>query len=83
MIRPSEIESHFWELCDDATYFEESGMEKYSNDTVSPDEAELDMRASEQAMVGIIELVETHPEHRSVFVRCFTDLVLWRRKSSL
>lgn len=30
-------------------------------------------------MVEIIRLVEANPEHRETFVRCFSDLVLWKR----
>jgi hypothetical protein len=49
------------------------------DDSVSPGELELEARVSEQAMVEIINLVKKHPEHRSTFVRCFSDLVLWKR----
>jgi len=35
----------------------------------------------EWPMVEIIELVERHPEHRDLFVRCFSEIVLWRRES--
>src|SRR5262249_26296571 len=39
----------------------------------------LEPQASEQAMVEIIKLVESNPEKRPTFVRCFSDLVLGRR----
>jgi hypothetical protein len=30
-------------------------------------------------MVEIMRLVERHPDDRALFVRCFSELVLWRR----
>src|SRR5262245_17141000 len=51
----------------------------YRDDSVSPDDAHLEKQAAEQAMVEIIKLVEANPEDRSTFVRCFSDLVLWKR----
>src|SRR5438445_260445 len=74
-----DIEGRFWELCDKATRHDEAHFRKVCDDSVSADEAELEARASEQAMVEIIDLVEKHPEHRPTFVRCFSDLVLWKR----
>src|SRR5687767_12589042 len=74
-----DIEAWFWDLCDRATKHDEARSRKLCDDSVSPDEVELEARASEQAMVEIIDLVRKHPEHRPTFVRCFSDLVLWKR----
>ena len=74
-----DIEARFWELCDRATRHDEAHYRKLTDDSVSPDEAYLEARASEQAMVEIIKLVEANPEYRPTFVRCFSDLVLWKR----
>lgn len=74
-----DIEARFWDLCDTATRHDESRYRKLCDDSVSPDEVALEARASEQAMVEIIDLVEKQPEHRPTFVRCFSDLVLWKR----
>jgi hypothetical protein len=60
-----DIETQFWKLCDDARRL---------------DTGPLDARDAEPPMVEIIKLVEKHPEHREMFVRCFSDLVLWRRE---
>ena len=77
-----EVEARFWELCDIASRHDESRHRKLCDESVSPDEAELEARACEQAMVDIIGLVEKHPEHRWTFVRCFSDLALWKRRAS-
>ena len=74
-----DIESQFWELCDRTTRHDEAYSQKLGDDSVSPNEAYLDAQASERAMVEIIKLVEANPEHRPTFVRCFSDLVLWKR----
>jgi hypothetical protein len=74
-----DVEARFWELCDRATRHHEASGRKLAEDSVSPDEVHLEAQASEQAMVEIIRLVEANPEHRSTFVRCFSDLVLWKR----
>ena len=74
-----DIEAQFWELCDRASQHEVAGSRKLNDDSVSPDEAHVEAQASEQAMVEIIKLVEAHPEYRATFVRCFSDLVLWKR----
>ena len=60
-----DVEARFWKLCDEASCL---------------DAGSLDARSSERPMVEIINLVESHPEHRETFVRCFSDLVLWRRE---
>jgi hypothetical protein len=76
-----DIETRFWELCDRATRHYEAHNRKLSDDCVPLDELEQEARASEQAMVEIIDLVEKHPEHRPTFVFCFSDLVLWKRQA--
>src|SRR5262249_23650412 len=53
--------------------------QKLIDDSISPDEVHLEAQASEKAMVEIINLVESHPEHRETFVRCFSDLAMWKR----
>jgi hypothetical protein len=75
----SDIEPRFWELCDRAMRHDDIHHRKLCDDSVSPEAAHVEAQASEQAMVEIIKLVEAHPEHRQTFVRCFSDLVLWKR----
>lgn len=60
-----DVEAEFWRLCDEATRLDD----------------QEDARAAERAMVAMIRLVEEHPEHRATFVRCFSDLVLWKRRT--
>lgn len=76
-----DIEAQFWKLCDEATRHDDSRYRRLCDDSESPDAVQLEARAYEQAMAGIIDLVEKHPEHRPTFVRCFSDLVLWKRQS--
>jgi hypothetical protein len=76
-----DIEAQFWALCDEANERDTAGYQKLCDDSGSPDAVEAERRASEQAMVEIIDLVERHPEHRSTFARCFSDLALWKRQS--
>lgn len=76
-----EIEIRFWELCEEANRRDESCHRKLCDDSVLADEVELEARAAERAMVEIIDLVEKNPEHRPIFVRCFSDLALWKRKA--
>jgi hypothetical protein len=74
-----DIETRFWELCDAPTRYDESRYRKLCDDSISPDEVQQEARASERAMVEIIDLVEKHPEQRPSFVRFFSDLALWKR----
>jgi hypothetical protein len=74
-----DLEARFWELCGRATRHDEQYSRKMADDSVSPGEAYREAQASERAMAEIIELVQANPEHRPTFVRCFSDLVLWRR----
>ncbi len=62
-----DAEFVFWELCDKALQLDKSIGE--------------DNRGHEPPMVEIIELVEKHPERRDVFVRCFSEIVMWRRQA--
>lgn len=73
------VEARFWELCDRAARHDDAHRLKLGDDSMSPDEAHLEAQASEKAMVEIIKLVESHPEHRETFVRCFSDVAMWRR----
>lgn len=59
-----DLESRFWELCDEA-----GRLERAHGDNLS----------YERPMVEIIALVEGHPQHRDLFVRCFSRIVLWER----
>lgn len=59
-----DLESRFWELCDEA-----SRLERTYGDCLS----------YEKPMVEIIGLVERFPQHRDLFVRCFSRIVLWER----
>jgi hypothetical protein len=61
-----DIESRFWELCDEARRLE---LEDDNGDC----------KSYERPMVEIIFLVERYPEHRDLFVRCFSQIVLWQR----
>jgi hypothetical protein len=70
-----DVETRFWELCDLATRHDEAYFRKFTDESVPAEEA----RASEQAMVEIIRLVEENPEHHPIFVRCFSELALWKR----
>ena len=75
----TDIEARFWELCGQALRHEDAHYRILEDDSESPDEAHSEIQASEQAMVEIIELVEANPDYRSTFLRCFCDLVLWKR----
>lgn len=77
----SDVEARFWELCDRAKCHDDAHCWKLGDDSVSSDEAHAEARACEQAMVEIIQLVESNPEGRETFVRCFSDLVLWKRSA--
>jgi len=59
-----DLEARFWELCDKAARLED---------------LHGDCRAFERPMIEIIELVDAHPAHREMFVRCFEQVVLWQR----
>jgi hypothetical protein len=59
-----DLESQFWELCDEA-----GRLERAHGDNLS----------YERPMVEIIALVKRHPQHRDLFVRCFSRIVLWER----
>lgn len=72
-----DIEAQFWELCDRASQHDEADYRKLVDG--GADEAHLEAQASERAMVKIIELVEANPQHRATFVRCFSEIVLWKR----
>jgi hypothetical protein len=69
-----DVEARFWELCDEATRLEKANWDASRLD----DEVALDCRSYERPMVEIIELVEQHAERRDLFVRCFSEIVLWR-----
>ena len=73
------VEAEFWRLCEEAHRFDESRRRKLQDDAYSADDVWADERAVERAMVAIIDLVEAHLEDRPTFVRCFADLVLWKR----
>jgi hypothetical protein len=77
----SDIEAQFWELCDRATRHDEAHFRKSGDHSVSNDEVCAEYQAYERAMVEIVDLVEANPEHRETFVRCFCDLVLWKRSA--
>jgi len=69
-----DVEARFWELCDEATR-----LEKANRDASRLDEAVASTcRSYERPMVEIIEFVERHPKHRDLFIRCFSEIVLWR-----
>jgi hypothetical protein len=70
-----DVEARFWELCDEANRLQNANRSA----SRLREEVALDCRSYEQPMIEIIELVEHHPEYRDLFVRCFSEIVLWRR----
>lgn len=74
-----DVELGFWELCDEAVRRDEASFQILVDDNVSGDDFERERRASECAMVRIIELVEANPSARETFVRCFSQLVVGKR----
>ena len=70
-----DAEARFWELCDEVNRLDQANWEASRLDV----EVASDCRSYERPMVEIIELVEANPEHREAFVRCFCDLVQWKR----
>lgn len=75
----ANVESSFWELCEWATRHDDAHFRKAHRENAPDEEVLAEAEACERSMVAIIELVETHPEHRATFVRCFCDLVEWKR----
>lgn len=75
----ANMEAHFWDLCDRATRYNDAHFQKAYRENASDDEVIAEAEAFEQSMVEIIKFVEANPEHRETFVRCFCDLVLWKR----
>jgi hypothetical protein len=78
-----DAEARFWELCDRATRHDEAHLRKLHRENAPDDEVIAEAEAFEQSMVEIIEFVEANPEHRETFVRCFGDLVQWKRRSPM
>ena len=74
-----DIEVLFWDLCERATRHDDAYSRKMIDDSIPVEDVRLEARESERAMVEIIRLVEENPEHRSTFVRCFSELTLWMR----
>jgi hypothetical protein len=75
----SGIEARFWELCDQATQHDHAHFRKLHREDASDCEVEAEAQASVRAMAEIVQFVEANPDHRETFVRCFCDLVLWKR----
>ncbi|HJZ89691.1 MAG TPA: hypothetical protein VKE40_02390 [Gemmataceae bacterium] len=75
----ANAEARFWELCDRATWHDEARFRKAHRENASDDEVIVEAEAFERSMVEIIKFVEANPEHRETFVRCFCDLVQWKR----
>ncbi|MGL6074530.1 MAG: hypothetical protein ACRC8S_10250 [Fimbriiglobus sp.] len=78
-----EVEVRFWELCDRATQHDEAHCRKAHRENAPDEEVFAEAQAFEQSMVEIIWFVEANPEHRKTFVRCFCDLVQWKRSSPM
>lgn len=76
-----DIESRFWQLCDEVAARWEECCRTVADEHTSDSACEEARRAYENAMIEIIPLVEGHPEARSVFVQCFSQLVLWERSA--
>ena len=74
-----DIESQFWNLVEDANRLHAQAYrlltDEESNVTVDSN------RMVEPVYVAIVQLVKEHPESREIFVRCFSDLVLWKQKA--
>ncbi len=79
LTKAMDLEANFWSLYEKASRFYESSHRKLADGNFNPAEEWEDRREAERAMVEIIVLVEAHPEHRAIFVRCFSDIVLWKR----
>ena len=77
----SSVEAQFWELCDRATRHDDTHFWKAHRENAPDEGVEAEAEALERSMVGIIELVEANLEHRDTFVRCFGDLVRWKRSA--
>jgi hypothetical protein len=74
-----DAEARFWELCDRATRHDDACFRKAHRENAPDDEVIAEAEAFERSMVEIIEFVEANPERRETFVRCFCDLVQWKR----
>lgn len=72
-----DVEGRFWELCNEAVRLERANWEASRSDEA----VALDCRSYERPMVEIVELVERHPDQRAVFVRCFSEIVQWKREA--
>ena len=76
----SNAEARFWELCERATWHDEARFQKAHRENAPDDEVIAEAKAFERSMVEIIKFVGANPEHRETFVRCFCDLVQWKRQ---
>ena len=73
-----DISCQFWTLVDKANRLDGEAHRILSDDA---SEVIVDSnRMVEPAYVEIVQLVKDHPERRSEFVGCFSELALWKRR---
>jgi hypothetical protein len=72
------VESQFWSLVEAANGLEAEARRWHNDDDSEPVD---ENRKVEPVYLAICELVTNHSAERDVFVRCFTELVLWKRQS--
>ena len=72
------IEADFWKLVDKANCIDEEASRILKDDTADPVDVN---RMLEPTYLAICQLVTDHPGKRDVFVRCFSELVLYNRPS--
>ena len=72
------LETQFWNFVEQANRLEAEARRINNADDDTPVD---ENRMTEPAYAAIVELVQAHPESRDVFVRCFSDLILWKRNA--
>lgn len=75
-----DLESQFWDLVQNANELDAKAF-RILNDVNA--ESIDSNRMVEPTYLAICKLVTDHPAKRDIFVRCFSDLVLLKRKSPM
>ncbi len=73
-----DVATQFWTLVDAANELDAEAWRILNDDNEDPIDSN---RTVEPTYLAICKLVEHHPAERHVFVRCFEELVLGKRKS--
>lgn len=73
-----DIATQFWTLVETAKELDSNAWRVNNGDCEDPVDSN---RMVEPTYLAICKLVTDHPAERDVFVRCFEELVLWKRKS--